>query len=103
MRTAIYITVRILLYALAKWEPPALLGRVKKLQLQAKRAERKNFTITDKLIWDKQCPFTGCRASDARDRLFSASWEACRYDALPGLTQAPGLAGGHDLDAIDLA
>ena len=20
----------------------------------------------------------------------------CRYDALPGLTQAPGLAGGHD-------
>ena len=41
-------------------------------------------------------PFTGCSASDARDRSFSASWEACRYNALLGFTQAPGFAGGHD-------
>ena len=35
-------------------------------------------------------------ASDARDGFFSASLEACRYDALLGLPQAPGFAGGHD-------
>ena len=39
----------------------------------------------------------GCGASDARDGFFSASLEACRYDALLGLPQAPGFAGGHDL------
>ena len=42
------------------------------------------------------CLFTGGSASDVIDRYFSASLDACRYHALPGLSQAAGLAGGYD-------
>ena len=63
---------------------------------QAKRATNSNLIVTKKLWLEENCPFTGGRASDAKDRYFSTSFDVCRYYALLGLTQATSLADGHD-------
>ena len=68
-------TAPALLYALAKGELPALLGKIKSFSFKhrAKRGEINNFTIVRKLILGKERPFTGGGASDASGRSFSAS------------------------------
>lgn len=61
-----------LLNALAQQEPPARLGRVKKLWIQVPSEARykQQFIHIRKAVLVRKCPFTGCGASDVMGRSF---------------------------------
>ena len=77
----------------AKRHPAAVPGRVKGLSLSVP-GEARLYSIPKSCSTQREEPrLREGGASDAGGRALSASWEACRQDALPGLTQAPGFAG----------
>ena len=65
---------------------------------QMKRSERVKGKLknADKRRADGMSAFTVCRASDAKESIFRASFDACEYHALLGLPHTCGFAGDSD-------
>lgn len=53
-------------------------------------------TVTQKSQVEDDLPVYGRQGTRCRRKIFDASWDARRYQALLGPTQASGLAGGFD-------
>lgn len=65
----------------------------------AKSCERSELTtyqvtVMRKFEIEDNIPVCGRRRARCRRRIFYASWDACRRQALPGTIQVSGLAGG---------